>query len=159
MLVEMEKQDVMAALKAELESELQRQQAANEQASAGATDSESRAESKWDTGGLEASYLARGYARQYAALVEQAEALRGFEPADFSGKAAAVGALIRCDFEGFTSYIFLLHCCGGTDLMVDGEEVTVVTLESPLGATLAGKRDGDSYKLPNGATGKIISIE
>jgi hypothetical protein len=155
----MNKEHVMAALLEEMETEIERQRAANKQASSGATDSESKAESKWDTQGLESSYLARGYAHQFAVLVEQAEALRGFEPADFSGKPAGVGALVKCDIDDITSYIFLLHCCGGTDLTVDGEEVTVVTTESPLGAALSGKAEGGAFALPNGANGTVIGIE
>jgi hypothetical protein len=155
----MNKQLVMEALLKELQTELERQRAANQQAASGATDSESRAESKWDTQGLESSYLARGYAQQYAALVEQAESLRGYELPDLMGKPAEVGALVKCDLDGFVSYIFLFHCCGGTELVLDGSEVTVVTLDSPLGAALAGKREGDAYNLPNGAAGSVISIE
>jgi hypothetical protein len=155
----MDKTIILNAILEQLGAELSRQEAANKQAASGATDSESKAESKWDTQGLEASYLARGYAMQFAALVEQAETLRQFEAGDFSGKPAAVGALLKCDFDGFASYVFLLPACGGTELRIDGEEVTVVTLESPLGQAVSGKLAGDAFALPNGSNGTIISIE
>lgn len=155
----MDKAGVIAALMTIVRSGLSRQEAANKRAASGATDSESKAESKWDTQGLEASYLARGYARQYAALVEQLETLSTFELASFSGQPAGLGALLKCDFDGFASYIFLLPACGGMELELEGEEITVVTLESPLGAELKGKREGDRYQLPNGAGGTILTIE
>ncbi|HKJ91069.1 MAG TPA: hypothetical protein VJ960_08060, partial [Oceanipulchritudo sp.] len=131
---------------------------ANKEAAASATDSEFRAESQWDTGGLEASYLARGYARQYARMSEQANRLRAFTPGEFTGKAIAIGALIECELDGFTSLIFLLPCAGGLDLIVDDNEVTTVTPDSPLGAALIGKRKGQTYQLPSGATGTILRV-
>ncbi|MEC7200257.1 MAG: transcription elongation factor GreAB, partial [Verrucomicrobiota bacterium] len=61
----MDKILVWHQLKEAMEALLRRHQQANRQASAGATDEQSRAETKWDTSGLEASYLARGHARQF----------------------------------------------------------------------------------------------
>jgi hypothetical protein len=155
---EVDKKTVIKSLQEELQSEIKRMQAANEQASAGATDSESRAESKWDTQGLEASYLARGYATQFAAMVEQAQILKDFSPDAFHNKPIGIGALVECDFEGYRSWIFLLPCCGGTDLVIGGEEITVITPESALANVLFRKVKGDTYKLPNGASGKIIKV-
>lgn len=155
----MHKLEILEAILAELESELRRFQGANKEAAASATDSEFKAESQWDTGGLEASYLARGYARQFAQMSEQARRLRAFSPADFSGKAIGTGALVECDLDGVTSHIFLLPCAGGLDLMVDDHEVTTVTPDSPLGAALMGKRKGDAYTLPSGLTGRIRQVQ
>ena len=89
----MNKPMILKALLAELEEELRRLMAANEQASAGATDSEARAETKWDTCGLESSYLARGHAQQFQALVADVENLRAFAAPDFSGRPIGVGRL------------------------------------------------------------------
>ena len=155
----MDKQAIIRSLQQELRAEIKRMQAANKESSAEATDSESRAESKWDTQGLEASYLARGYAAQFNSMNEQAKLLNDFAPASFTGKPIATGALVHCDFDGYRSWVFLLPCCGGTELEIDEQEVTVVTPESPLGANLSGKLEGESYTLPNGATGTILRVE
>lgn len=61
----MNKPLVLNAVISRLQGNLELLKAANMQAKENATDSESRAETKWDTGGLEASYLARGYARRF----------------------------------------------------------------------------------------------
>ena len=79
----MHKTLVLHQLKEAMEALLRRHQQANRQASAGATDEQSRAETKWDTGGLEASYLARGHARQFTALAMQLDELRAMEPRSF----------------------------------------------------------------------------
>jgi transcription elongation GreA/GreB family factor len=155
----MEKSQILEAFLAELNAEFRRLQEANKQASESATDSEFRAESKWDTGGIEASYLARGYAQQFARLTEQANRLRAFSPGDFAGKAIALGALVECDLDGHISLMFLLPCGGGTDLTIEDTEVTIVTPDSPLGTALLNKRKGETYHLPTGATGRIIRVE
>ena len=154
----MDKQAIIQVLRDEIGVEINRLKAANKEASAEATDSESRAESKWDTHGLEASYLARGYANQFNSMNEQARILSDLSPASFAGKPIATGALVQCDFDGSISWVFLLPCCGGTDLVFDGQEVTVVTPESPLAAALKGKLEKGTYQLANGASGKILRV-
>lgn len=154
-----DKSQILEAFLVELNAEFRRLQEANKQAAESATDSEFRAESKWDTGGIEASYLARGYAKQFARLTEQANRLRVFSPGDFTGKAIGLGALVECDLNGHTSLMFLLPCGGGMDLIIDDTEVTIVTPGSPLGTVLLNKRKGETYHLPTGAAGRIIRVE
>jgi hypothetical protein len=95
----MNKTALLRAILTELENELRRQQAANEQASAGATDGEARAETKWDTCGLEASYLARGHALQFKALAADVHTLRAFTVPVFTGLPAGLGALIEVEIK------------------------------------------------------------
>jgi transcription elongation GreA/GreB family factor len=153
------KSEILNLLAAELDTEVSRLKGANKAAAASATDSEFRAESKWDTGGLEASYLARGYARQFAQLTEQAQRLRSFQPRALSGKAAGVGALVECELGGFRSFMFLLPFCGGMELQIEDQELTVVTPDSPLGGALLNRRAGDAFKLPSGISCTVIRIE
>lgn len=153
------KSEILNRLASELDAEICRLKGANQAAAASATDNESRAESKWDTGGLESSYLARGYAQQFALLAEQATRLRSFEPLCFSGEAVGIGALVQCDLEGSRSLMFLLPFCGGMDLQMEDQELTVVTPDSPLGRALINKREGDVFKLPSGVSGSVISID
>jgi len=155
----MDKAGILKSLLAELEAELRRQQQANEKAKAGATDSESRAETKWDTSGLEASYLARGHARQFALLSSQVQQLRGFVPHSFAGLPIGIGALTECEADGQAFHVFLLDCGGGIELVVDGTEVTIITKESPLGNALANKREGDRFAVPGGIAGTIRRVE
>jgi transcription elongation GreA/GreB family factor len=155
----MDKLKILKTVQEALEQELRRQLAAQETAAAGATHVEAKAESKWDTCGLEQSYLARGHAKQFEALATQVEELRAFNPACFSGKAIGAGALVETEMEGETVLFFLLHCGGGTELEVDGREITVITPESPVGAALVGKRQGDPYSFRAGMAGKIRRVE
>jgi len=154
----MDKAALVEAAIAEMKRSLERQKGANRQASEGATDSESRAETKWDTGGLEASYLARGYARQYAELAGRLELLCNYLPESFADRPIARGALIECDLGGEPSWIFLLDC-GGLELRFDGQEVTFISQDSPLGLALYNKREGQAFSIPGGISGTIRSVE
>jgi transcription elongation GreA/GreB family factor len=155
----MNKTTILKAVLGELEEELRRQLAANEQASKGATHSESRAETKWDTCGLESSYLARGHARQFQALAADVQELRSFSVPDYSGKPIGVGALVEVDMGGEAMLFFLLRCGGGVELTVNGHEVTVITPESPVGAALLDKQQGDAFSFRAGSTGTIRNVE
>jgi len=155
----MNKPRILKALLAELEEELRRLLAANEQASAGATDSEAKAETKWDTCGLESSYLARGHAEQFKALAAEVHNLRGFVAPDYTDRPIGVGALMEIELGGEAMLFFLLHCGGGIDLTVEGREVTVITPESPVGAVLLDRQPGDAFSFRAGAEGKVLRVE
>ena len=49
--------------------------------------------------------------------------------------------------DNFTNHYFIGPSAGGTEVDVHGTEILVITVESPLGEQLAGKREGDSFKL------------
>ncbi|MEA2068202.1 MAG: hypothetical protein U9P12_03280 [Verrucomicrobiota bacterium] len=155
----MDKAKILKAVLAELDEELRRQLAAQETAAAGATHGEAKAETKWDTCGLEQSYLARGHAKQFEALVMQVEELRAFVPPGFSGKAIGAGALVKTEMDGEKMLFILLNCGGGIELEVDGREITVITPESPVGAALQDKKQGDCYSFREGMEGNILTVD
>ncbi len=154
----MDKARIVKAVVAALEEELRRQLKGQQSAAEGATHAEARAETKWDTCGLEQSYLARGLAKQVESLALQVEELRSFVPSDFTGQPIGVGALVETEMNGEALVFFLLNCGGGTELDVDGREITVITPESPVGASLIGKRQAEVYSFRAGATGKIRRV-
>lgn len=133
--------------------------AASRDAAAYATDEEARAESKWDTQGLEASYLAAGQASLARELAGAQETLRAHRPAMTMAQAAVgVGAFVCCEVEGSIDGYYLVPAAGGIDLMVEGFQVTTVSLQTPVGRALRGKRAGEPYQLPNGLTGRVVSV-
>jgi transcription elongation GreA/GreB family factor len=135
---------VVQQLTAEVEGLFKAARAAH----AEATHEQSKAEDKYDTRGLEASYLARGQSRQAAeigqAIAEfQALPLRDFKPND----PIDVGAFVELNGKSDTAYYFIGPRAGGTEVVHDGKEVLVITPQSPLGQQLIGKRKGDRVKL------------
>lgn len=113
-----------------------------------ATHEQSRAESKYDTRGLEASYLAHGQSRQ-AAEIEGAIAafgklaVRNFQP----GEPADLGAFVELEHAGERMFYFIGPKAGGTEIVHDKKEVLIITPQSPLGAQLCGKKAGDALQL------------
>lgn len=154
----MNKTALLRAVITELENELRRQQAANRQASAGATDGEARAETKWDTCGLESSYLARGHAMQFKALAADLDELRTFMIPVYAGLPIGVGALVETEMEREKMLCFLLPCAGGMEVCFEGRTVSVITPSSPIGAALLDKKQGDGFSFRKGSSGKILSV-
>lgn len=155
----MDKKKVLATVLAKLEEELRVQLKGQASAAEGATHAEARAETKWDTCGLEQSYLARGLARQFEALAKQVEELRIFVPSDFSGQPVGVGALVETEMDGQRMLFMLLNCGGGFELTVDGDAITVITPESPVGAALLDKVEGVAYSFRAGKEGRIVKVQ
>ena len=128
-----------------------------------ATHESSKAENKYDTRGLEASYLARGQSKQAA---EIKSAIAAFEelPAKKFGADDTIdlGALVELEHGGERSFYFIGPRAGGTEVLHDKKEILVITPQSPLGAQLAGKKSGESFQLILGGgkqAAKIVSVE
>lgn len=136
---------LLEQIRMELKARLERLAKAALDAHAAATDPDSKAEGKYDTRSLEASYLAAGQARQ---VEELAEAVRVFETCtlpDFAMEdPIGMGALVEADMRGETSLLLLLvPAAGGMVLNMDGQEITLLTPASTLYQNLLGRRAGD----------------
>lgn len=156
------KQDVIQKILDHLADELALYTRAARSAFAEATDEQSRSENKYDTRGLEASYLARGQARQVA---EIEESLRQFKPLGTrvftSETPVAIGALVELEGRAGRAFYLIGPRAGGTEVVVEGHEVLVLTPESPLGAQLIGRRAGDPLKLALAGTRqehRVVSV-
>ncbi len=148
-------EQIIAALDAEL---LRYAQAARE-AQAGATDEQSRAENKYDTRGLEASYLAHGQSRQALETAQAREQLATLAVRDFRpDEPAGVGAIVQLESGGERSWYFLAPAAGGTEILQAGEEVLVLTPQSPLGRSVLGKRRGDRIEAGTGRASGAYTI-
>jgi hypothetical protein len=135
---------LLEQIRMELKPRLERLAKAALHAHAAATDPDSKAEGKYDTRSLEASYLAAGQARQ---VDELAEAVRVFETCtlpDFAMEdPIGMGALVEADMRGETSLLLLVPAAGGMGLHMDGQEITLLTPASTLYQNLLGRRSGD----------------
>ena len=139
---------VLKALDAELASYARSAQSAH----AEATDEQSKAENKYDTRGLEASYLAHGQAQQVAEveLAVQAYGLlevRDFGHADPIDMGACVELETLSDRGGERAFYFVGPKAGGTEVEFEGNQTLVITPQSPLGRQLQGKKQGDRLKV------------
>jgi len=144
-----QKSELVERIRVELRARFDRLTGAAKDAHAAATDPGSKAESKYDTRNLEASYLAKGQARQ---VEELAEAVRIFEtlmlPEFGIEDPIDAGALVEVDLNGETVFFLLAPVGGGMTLDHEGGELTVLTPESPMYQSLIGLRMGDSLESP-----------
>ncbi len=152
------KRTILDAILKELKTELARQHSANERSSIGAMHSAPNAEKQRDTTGLEAAYLAHGYAKQCTTLAKQIEELKNLEVEDFTGQEVDVGALVEVDMNGEIDLYMLLHCGGGSEVTVDGRLITVITPESPIGEALMGNIEAGSFSVRTGMEGIILDV-
>ena len=151
-------EQIIAALHAELANYARSARSAH----AEATDEQSRAENKYDTRGLEASYLARGQSRQATEVAQAIEAYSALPVRPFTqGEGADVGALVTLDAQDGRLTYFLGPGAGGTEVVCGGEAVTVITPQSPIGRALVGLKAGESVPPLNGrgAKSRLVAIE
>ena len=127
-----------------------------------ATHESSKAESKYDTRGLEASYLARGQSKQAAELEA---AIAEFEKLPVKKFGADdpidLGALVELEQGGEKIFYFIGPRAGGTEVLHDKKEILVITPQSPLGEQLMGRKPNDSPQLTLGGskqTARILSV-
>jgi hypothetical protein len=138
------KSALLETIRCQLRARLARLAQAAMDAHAAATDPGSKAEGKYDTRSLEASYLAAGQARQVDEIAEAVKMFDAFNPPDFAiDDAIAIGALVEVDMGGESHHFLLAPAAGGMVVEVDGLEATLLTLESPLYQKLLGKMTGD----------------
>lgn len=146
----MNKTTLREAILAQLRRELATQTDAAEMARDEAISEESRAESKWDTHSQEAAYLAEGQARLAGEIHASIEIYTTLPlPVFNEGDALAVSALVELEAgKGKRAWYFLGPRAGGLEVSLEGKTVLVLTLQSPLGRQLLGKRVGDSVQGP-----------
>jgi hypothetical protein len=138
------KSELLRKIRTALHARLDRLAKAAMDAHAAATDPDSKAEGKYDTRSLEASYLAAGQARQVDELAEAVKAFDAFTPQSFAiDDPIAMGALVEVEMHGDTCHFLLAPAAGGMAIEMNGIEITLLTPESPLYQKLLGRRTGE----------------
>ena len=159
----MNKRALIQRIVAKLTSELEVYFRAAQASRAEATHEQSKAENKYDTRGLEASYLARGQSRQAAEIETAIAEFEKLESRRFAaGESIGVGALVELEMGAETSFYFIGPRAGGTEVVQDTREVLVITPQSPLGAQLLEKKQGDRLQLELAGrkqSARIVAVE
>jgi hypothetical protein len=139
----MNKQKVVELIHDELRAQFELVKRAADSAREDATDEESRARSKYETQGLEASYLAAGQAGRAEEIALAMQTINA-EPFPPYGATDAIdeGALVEVDLAGNHEWFLLTPCCGGLTLDVEGKEVTLLSPGAPLREELLGLGKG-----------------
>jgi transcription elongation GreA/GreB family factor len=133
-----------------------------------ATHEESKAEDKYDTRGLEASYLAGAQARRASDIQELIQSYRYLELREFAPEdSIAVSALVEFEIRvagvngAKKQKAFLVPQGGGSLIELDGQKIQVITPVSSLGEELIGRSQGDEFEYEAGAQTRecrIVSV-
>lgn len=150
----MDKTLILAKIIESLEADLEKATAAALESAESATHEESKSEGKYDTRGLETSYLATGQAQHALELKEALATTRAFSPPEFdSSSPVALGAVVQTLSSQGRELFFVGPASGGMDFPTDdGETITVVSPKSPIGSELIGCKVGDRLSAGGGKT-------
>ncbi|MFM1945280.1 MAG: hypothetical protein RI897_4262 [Verrucomicrobiota bacterium] len=143
----MTKREVITHIREELENQFNLLKRASNTARADATDEESRARSKYDTQGLEASYLAAGQAERAEEVAAMLTTLNATPFPTYTNKdPIGEGALVETKIAGDTEWFLLAPCAGGLTVKIKRSEVTLLAPGAPLRKQLVGLKKGDEIK-------------
>ena len=155
----MTRQAVLDQILAVLREELQTLTQAAQGSFAAATDPDSRAENKYDTRTLEASYVARGQARRVTELQEAVQAFTALTVTSPTPAASIqLGSLVNLQAPWGEEHFFLGPFAGGTEVQFEGTEIVVITPASALGQKLVGRHPGDTILLRPDAPARISRV-
>lgn len=147
----MDKQEIQKAITCALLRRFETAQWSVKQAHDAATDEESVAENKYDTFGLEASYLAHGQSQRVLEcekdwLSFNKKAFVVYDDSDSIGLWCLV-ELALLDSSGISKHFFISPCAGGLTVEFNGQVVYLITPSSPVGKMLVGKEIDDEVNL------------
>jgi transcription elongation GreA/GreB family factor len=131
-----------------LEADLAMLLAAADVARQAATHEESKAENKYDTRGLEASYLAAGQSRRAEDIRRALAAWRALQMRAYDdANGIQLGALVcLAEAEERQQWLLLGPDGAGLKLEHEGLEIMLITAQAPLGRQLLGRGPGDEVQ-------------
>ncbi len=145
----MSKQHIVDQLTQNIELQLQTMQEAARTSHEASTGEEGKAEGKYDTRGLEASYLADAQAEQCQTLQRSLHIFQSLTLDEFSSdEAVQGGALVETAINGEICYYLLTPCAGGITIEHEGFDLITISPEAPLYQSLIGCRMGESIEQP-----------
>ncbi|MBD9413933.1 transcription elongation factor GreAB [Pseudomonas sp. PDM16] len=144
----MDKQLLQQQVCQRLEADLTTLLTAADVARQAATHEESKAENKYDTRGLEASYLAAGQSRRAEEIRRALNAWRTLQIRPYDDDTGIqLGALIcLVDDRQLEQWLLLGPDGAGLKLEREGLEIMLITAQAPLGQQLLGRGPGDEVQ-------------
>jgi transcription elongation GreA/GreB family factor len=153
----MDKAQIVQAILDRLSVDFEKHQATSKMTRAASNDAETKSEGKYDTRSTEENYLADGLAKKALAAAQAAKAYKDLPSKKFSStQSIDLGALVELSFDGERAWFFLGPAAGGIEIECAGKWVTVITLGSPLGNQILGKKVGELTSAPKA---KIESVQ
>lgn len=149
--------NTLSVLKDELENAI----SAAEMAHDGATHEQSKAETQYDTLGLEHAYLAQGQSRRIDELIHSISLLENWKVLDYADDDEVyLGALVTLQEEvsNQSLTVLLAPAGGGVMIRLEEKDYQMITPQTPLGQSLIGLTIDETLSLNNGLRYQIINI-
>lgn len=148
----MNKEKILANIVSLLDQKLENTIKAANIAYADATADESRAENKYDTRGLEASYLAGAQSKMAVESKLNLAIYKKLKLQSFDKNSKIkLTALIELESEdGVRRFYFLGPNSGGTEITCEGTTIFIITIPSPMGQKMINRECGDIIEVPAG---------
>jgi len=137
----MDKHRIIEEIVRFIESELEGAKEAAIESAESATDDESKQEGKYDTRGLETSYLASAQAHYAQDLIESLDAYHNLHLPE-NPRAVALGCVVTTLSTSGREFFFVGPAHGGIEVQIDEQTAFVITPQSPIGRELIGKNVG-----------------
>lgn len=158
----MDKHLLIESIILQLNDELGHALQAADEAHKGAVHDQSKAETQYDTLGLEHAYLAEGQGKRIEALREQISrfnqmSVKSFDQDDPIYLGALVELLNLNTHQ--TLLVFLAPCAGGLHVQMGSKTIQLVSPNSPLTQSLLGLYRGDECKLESGLVYEVLTIQ
>ncbi|MBE0596715.1 MAG: transcription elongation factor GreAB [Desulfuromonadales bacterium] len=156
----MTKEEILQKIIATLTADLALLTRAAMTAHAAATHEECIADNKYDTTGLEASYVAQGQANRAQDIRRALAGYRSLALRPFDEETPIrLTALVTIEADdGSRRQLFLGPEAGGLKVADDGQECLVITPGATLGRALLGKVCGDELQIGTGTARKTFTI-
>jgi len=154
------KHAVLELIVAKLKIDLDILQRAAQTAYETATHEENIAENKYDTLGLEASYLATGQARRVEEIRQSLVQFQNLSLKPFDEhRGIQIGDLVSLDADnGSRQQLFLGPDAAGLKVQQGELLITVITARAPLGQNLLGKAEGDLVEITINGTRQSFEV-
>ncbi len=140
------KKNLIASLKANVQSELTKAKQAFESSQSLATSSEMKSEGKYDTRSIEAGYIAGAQQKRVSELELELGLLDEIN-IDHPPKTVSVGSLVEIELNGHRRFYFISSTGGGTILKEGEQAVMVISAFSPLGSEVIGLGVDDDFEV------------
>src|SRR5262245_24399122 len=154
-----DKRALLATLRAELQSELDRATRHALDAAEAATHEENRPESDKDMRSTETSYVARGQALRARELETALQRLGVMDVRDFDdGDAIEASALVDVEQDGRKVCYFVVPAGGGQRLRDGARDVVTLATTSPLGKALLGLSVDDEAEVATPQGARVVTV-
>ena len=123
-----------------------------------ATHSDCLGSSKYETMGLEASYLAQGQGTRLLEIERGLEYYKRLTLPEPSSVVRLSSLVVLDDDEGNRQLLWLASEAGGLKVQCNDLIITVITPRSPLGKVLIGKGEGESFEINIAGTSRSYEL-